>query len=98
MVRRRLIYDSPREDEQQDGDTHVGGGRVDPDVQREGREKGKQVGRLLSGLGVQDAHAERHEGHRKVHGRPALVGDGQVANGQIGFLRGLRAIGKRTCE
>lgn len=82
-----MIYYLPRQDEEQNGDAQVRCGHVDPDVQGERRQEGKQIRRLLYGLGEQYADAQRHEGHREVDRSPALIGNGEVANGQIGFLK-----------
>jgi hypothetical protein len=37
----------PRQNKQQDGNAQIGGQHVNPNVNAEGRQKGKQIGRLL---------------------------------------------------
>ena len=76
----------PGQDEEEDGDAEVGRHPVDPDVEREWREEGEEVGRLLHGLLEEDAHAQVHEGGREVHALLPLVGYGQVGDGQVRFL------------
>ena len=77
----------PGEDEEEDGDAQVGRGGVDPDVQRERRQEREQIWRFLLRLLVENADSEVHEGHGEVHGLLPLVGDGEVGNGQVGFLK-----------
>ena len=42
---------------------------------------------LFLGLAVEDADAECHERVGEVHGLLPFVGDGEVRDGQVGFLR-----------
>ena len=81
-----LVGAEPGEDEEEDGDTEVGHGRVDPHVQGQRREEGEQVGRLLLRLLVEDADAQVHEGHGEVDGLLSLVGDGEVGDGEVRLL------------
>ena len=82
-----LVGAEPGEDEEEDGDTEVGHGRVDPHVQGQRREEGKEIRRLLLRLLVEDADAQVHEGHGEVYGLLPLVRDRQVCDGQVCFLK-----------
>ena len=93
MIRALLMTDPrPGEDEEEDGDAQVGRGGVYPDVQRERRQEREQIWRFLLRLLVENADSEVHEGHGEVHGLLPLVGDGEVGNGQVSFLKVQRLV------
>ena len=68
-------------------DYKVGKHHVDPDFKVKWRHESKESRLLLPGFPVQNADAQGHEGVGEVHGLLSLVGDGQVGNGQVGFLK-----------
>lgn len=45
-----VAYYPPGQDKEENRDAQIGSGHVDPDVQREWREEGEQLRRLLYGL------------------------------------------------
>lgn len=76
----------PGQDVHENGDADVGGHHVDPDFERERREKRKERRRHLARLLVNNCDAEIHKRHRKVDRFFALRIDREIRDGHVGPL------------
>lgn len=82
-----LVGAEPAHEEEGDAHPDVGAHHVDPHFHREGRQEGEQRGHFGRRFLEENADARVHERHGEVDRLLARGRDGQVHDGDVGFLK-----------